>query len=461
MNSKHTQEELLKLPRKQGFRLILKPTSECNLSCEYCYDKPARNTIKDSRMTLDTFTHTIKLVNAYAKDVFILWHGGEPLLMGEKWYRDCYKILNRHYATDFHQAMQTNGLCIQQDPTLKEMFNDCEIDYGFSYDGEDATKRHCNHKGYMQDLLPCMLGESRCSKKLLTIVHSDNIEHLINHYNYIKSTFKGKYNLLTQIAFSTKTSELPYTVIDSDLYKKCMTDFYTYIMYDNSKTAICDNGWMRLLDALYMKYKVCEFTDCADLWIAVLADGTLSPCNRWSSSRPLGNIKDFNSIEEIQQTLAFRTYYDETRELLKICKDCEVFDACQAGCFAVKKNDYEHCEIRERFEIAYKVLAGLNPTTPYNKTLIQSLIRRYHTPSYLVSFAVNSVAKDSYNLANLQNKPFHTKEFLCDRLFANLNLSLQESPSNTLEELLQLNQELLLQVASQYKYEILGIITGR
>ena len=73
------QSDIEKLDREERLVLIVKPTNMCNLDCKYCYDKPIRKLMPNTKMTLDTFEHAIKLANQYAKKVTVLWHGGELL----------------------------------------------------------------------------------------------------------------------------------------------------------------------------------------------------------------------------------------------------------------------------------------------------------------------------------------------------------------------------------------------
>jgi uncharacterized protein len=84
---------------------IVKPTRDCNLGCKYCYTE-----IRDTgeRISPETILAFFKKIKKYeTKDAkgksstHIIWHGGEPLLMGLDFYKKVVEMQTRLSTPDF------------------------------------------------------------------------------------------------------------------------------------------------------------------------------------------------------------------------------------------------------------------------------------------------------------------------------------------------------------------------
>lgn len=78
--------------------LIIKPTKGCNADCSYCSAPPDgadKWTIDDFKAVFDALEPRL-----HPHATFI-WHGGEPMLLGHKFYEDAYA-----YATSIHPKIQ-------------------------------------------------------------------------------------------------------------------------------------------------------------------------------------------------------------------------------------------------------------------------------------------------------------------------------------------------------------------
>src|SRR3974390_1343727 len=90
--------------------LILQPTPFCNLDCSYCY-LPNRTLGKRmSPEVLKAVGEKIAKSRFVEKPFRVVWHSGEPLAAGIKWYREAFEILDfekRGLKVDY--SVQTNG----------------------------------------------------------------------------------------------------------------------------------------------------------------------------------------------------------------------------------------------------------------------------------------------------------------------------------------------------------------
>lgn len=72
--------------------LIIKPTKGCNADCSYCAAPPdgaAKWTIDDFQKVFDALEPRLN------PGVTFIWHGGEPMLLGVKFYEEAYKIVTQ------------------------------------------------------------------------------------------------------------------------------------------------------------------------------------------------------------------------------------------------------------------------------------------------------------------------------------------------------------------------------
>ncbi|MCK5506245.1 MAG: hypothetical protein KAJ10_13855, partial [Thermodesulfovibrionia bacterium] len=79
--------------------LILKATEKCNSNCYYCDVVHKKNT--GTSMSLETLETVFIRINEFLKAepderIEILWHGGEPLLLGPEYFRSALKLQEKH-----------------------------------------------------------------------------------------------------------------------------------------------------------------------------------------------------------------------------------------------------------------------------------------------------------------------------------------------------------------------------
>jgi uncharacterized protein len=115
--------------------LILQATPFCNLNCTYCYlpDKTIRR-----RMSLEVIEQSVKRIVASGlihKEFSIVWHAGEPLAAGMKFYRDADAAIRKIVPAEvkFKHCLQTNGTLINQEWCT--LFKELPISVGVSVDG--------------------------------------------------------------------------------------------------------------------------------------------------------------------------------------------------------------------------------------------------------------------------------------------------------------------------------------
>ncbi|HIH50481.1 MAG: cyclophane-forming radical SAM/SPASM peptide maturase GrrM/OscB [Candidatus Micrarchaeaceae archaeon] len=118
-----------------GSLVVIQSTPFCNLDCTYCY-LPGRSSTK--RINLETIGNIARVVFStpnLSEKITILWHAGEPLVIGKDFYEAAHNIINNKKPdnTELTYNFQTNGTLI--DDQWCEFFKHGNIKVGVSLDG--------------------------------------------------------------------------------------------------------------------------------------------------------------------------------------------------------------------------------------------------------------------------------------------------------------------------------------
>lgn len=118
-------------------------SSDCNLNCKYCYvfnhvDKTSH--YLPNLMSFDTINLLIKRLEEHQSkynldEILIVFHGGEPLLMGHKRFSDILKLISSKLSSivklDF--SVQTNGTLLTKQ--YSRLFKEFNVGVSVSIDG--------------------------------------------------------------------------------------------------------------------------------------------------------------------------------------------------------------------------------------------------------------------------------------------------------------------------------------
>jgi uncharacterized protein len=116
--------------------VVLQPTPFCNIDCKYCYLPDRRN--KD-RMPLPMVERVFsKLVEfpTIKRDLTVVWHAGEPLVVPPDYYREAFAIIDRLAAPKglaVRHSFQSNGTLVND--AWCDLIAGSNVSMGISIDG--------------------------------------------------------------------------------------------------------------------------------------------------------------------------------------------------------------------------------------------------------------------------------------------------------------------------------------
>ena len=100
--------------------ITAKVTKRCNIrpACEYCYDFEAQSDNKEFDMSTQTLDNLIKksVGSGDFNRVIFVWHGGEPLVVGKKFYQKALEFQDKYNSGKviIENRLQTNAVAMDR-----------------------------------------------------------------------------------------------------------------------------------------------------------------------------------------------------------------------------------------------------------------------------------------------------------------------------------------------------------
>lgn len=272
------------------FSLLIKPAgADCNLRCAYCFYLGRRELYPEvaiHRMDEATLTRLVRgyLALPFPSHAFA-FQGGEPLLMGEGFYRTLLK-LQRRYARPGAQitnCVQTNGTLVT--PALAEFFAKERFLLGVSVDGPEAVHNarrpdaagHGSHAAVMRGL--GLLKAAGAEFNLLTLVSQSNVGDPLGTYRYLRDGLGARYlQFIECVEFDGQGGLLPYAITPeawADFIIAVFDEWYAHDLHTVS---------VRLFDSVVAKLLTgnansCSMgCDCREYFV-VEHNGDIYPCD--------------------------------------------------------------------------------------------------------------------------------------------------------------------------------------
>jgi uncharacterized protein len=325
-----------------------KPTHDCNLNCKYCYDRRFAEIVKECQ-THEAVDKLFCLLSKYTSTVDFIWHGGEPTLMGIKWYEYVYEFLVPKYPMlRFQFSMMTNGIKLNNNWLKHLRKYNVSIGMSYNYGSQMEVRGGGVSDVYTQDEqfdLPENLRtpanvnllhtlKSFCEYKkpigVIDVITKVNCERQIEIYEFYKDM--GTSVSLNPIFHTDRTKKFDLEEETGKFTDEFMK-YFRHWLYD------IDGEYER--EAAEMLSMVagaggncCRNIDCRFHWISVNPIGDIYPCDRYLSDKYIiGNISEISSLADMFRGESFLNYYNEVSQRLSThCKECGYTQFCNGGC---------------------------------------------------------------------------------------------------------------------------------
>lgn len=333
---------------------LVMPTKQCNMNCIYCFNQNRKT--DHTRMSLDIFQRFLDITVPHIKHLTIIWHGGEPMLMGVDFYRSALEIERQYDGVEIRNRMQSNLTLL--DDNWIHFFKENEISVGSSFDGTCNDNTRGNSEIILKNILK--LKESEMSRGAISVISNKNIDCLIEDYLFFKKVGLN-YTPNIYVANCEDVDDTLTLSVDYAIKKFC--ELYDYWIHDIDTSTHIRFFELYIDYCLRRTHNLCSLSSCLGHWIGIYPDGTIVPCNRsFSPDYTYGSVYAYDSIESAFDSEGFRMLLELAIKRREKCKSCFAYDMCVGGCNniaynqgGIDQNNGNHCQI---FKGVYKHVIG-------------------------------------------------------------------------------------------------------
>ncbi|WP_425499877.1 anaerobic sulfatase maturase [Cerasicoccus maritimus] len=350
------------------FHVMTKPIGPlCNLDCEYCFYLEKENLFASN----ERFKMDDKTLEAYVRNyiesqpehnVTFAWQGGEPTLMGVKFFQKVVKF-QKQYANGrtIENALQTNGTLLNDE--WCQFLHDENFLVGISIDGPEDIHNHYRvdkKKGpsYGQVIRGIELAKKhKVEFNTLTCVHAGNVDKPQEVYKFLRNIGSGYLQFIPiverlpdkdsrdiglQLAHppdfrSPPIEKRPPVMADWAVDPHKFGSFLCSI-FDRWVTRDVGKTFVQIIDMSLGKWLnipggLCVFSETCGKAMAIEHNGDVYACDHYVYPRyKVGNVLN-QSLGSIVDSDAMKQFgQDKKTGLPQQCVKCDVRFACHGEC---------------------------------------------------------------------------------------------------------------------------------
>lgn len=312
---------------------LIKPISDsCNLRCTYCYESGEHYKGSSTKMSIIALELIIKdILRVNTKTAKFTWHGGEPLMLGIKYFEKIIELQKQHNVNNCEivNMIQSNGVLLNHE--WYEFIGKNRIYLSISLDGvktiHDTYRFDVKGVGTYETVLEKIkeLQQNFISFHIISVINNE-YKGLANEYyktivdNNILSfdihpNFKNQSNFIIPKVFSDFVKEVFDLWLIDPIERDCIlfTDFLKSIVTGKQET--------------------CYFSGRCSEIVAVDGNGDYIPCTRPFDKlkHSFGNVNNIN-LDEIESNTNFVDFVKSDKSAVLSVNSCKWNQVCNNGC---------------------------------------------------------------------------------------------------------------------------------
>ncbi|HEY5813127.1 MAG TPA: radical SAM protein, partial [Terrimicrobiaceae bacterium] len=331
------------------FSVILLPTSDCNVACDYCFEKKEAHRLSLSLLPLLTRRLLDHLEAENINECEIYWQGGEAMILGPAWFVAAGKLMDGAAATRgrrFTHFLQTNLISYSQawNEVLRGMFQNS---LGTSMDFPNRHRKlfKGGAEAYTQ-LWTRKLREvqaANISVGVIAVLHQGSIEAGAEAFYQYFTEDLGLDSFQVNTPFPGGPAAEMGGALQLDLGQLAafLGDLFDVWIARGYHSGIS----LGPFDALINHFTGREARlpciwkeNCSNQFISVDARGTVAQCDCWVTSYPetfFGNIfREPDLTRMLRTSAARREFVERPKHLVENedCLSCRYLSICHGGC---------------------------------------------------------------------------------------------------------------------------------
>lgn len=320
----------------------VRATDRCNLNCVYCYAKVEH----PEDMKLDTLDRVLSQIADFSEgQAVISWTGGEPLIMGHKFFEHIAKIQTKFGADKFINILQSNLTLLDEEYVEFLAKHSFQVRTSLDlpqYIHNGMRRREHNFANTLEKI--AMLQFAGIPLNVNTVVTNQNILAADIIFAELKQLGITSFSVSRLVQQGNATEQPELAVYDNDAFGRFLIRLFDLWIADSQEPKI---ERITPLDKLLAACKrgsrdeSSKCFHCQSQMFAIGPDGRVFPsCNKFFAlpGTCLGNVK-FEDLQNILQSEKRKTFLAETGNVSgRVCGKCEYVEYCEGGCYYVAYN---------------------------------------------------------------------------------------------------------------------------
>jgi uncharacterized protein len=350
-----------------AFHLMAKPTGAvCNLDCSYCFFLSKEMLYPGSRFRmadelLETYIRQLIEAHARAPVVQVAWQGGEPTLMGVKFFRRSVELVDRYLRPGQRAAytIQTNGTKLNEE--WAEFFTQHDFLVGISIDGpreiHDTNRVTKGGRGSFDQVMRGLayLRAGGTEFNVLTTIHAANENRGREVYLFLRDECGARFMqfipIIERVAEAEEDGTVPWSSwrdrplyvqqgnvvtgrsVTAEGYGRFLIDvFEEWVRHDVGQV------YVQMFDTALANWfgerpGLCVHCETCGLALALEHTGDVYSCDHFVEPRYLlGNITSQSLVDLVASEQQRQFGQDKRDTLPEYCRQCDVRFACHGGC---------------------------------------------------------------------------------------------------------------------------------
>jgi uncharacterized protein len=331
------------------FSVILLPTSECNVACDYCFEHKEPRRLSSVLVPLLTKRLLDHMKHEGIPECEIYWQGGEAMIMGPSWFAAAGEVMDRaasERGLRFTHFLQTNLISYSPawNDVLHGMFNSS---LGTSMDFPNAHRKlfKGGAEGYTA-LWTQRLQEARdagIKVGVIAVLHRGSLEAGPERfYRYFTEELGlGDFQVNTPFPGGPANQLEDGISLKSEELAEFLTGLFDLWMERGYENGVSLGPFDALIDHFTgrpARLPCIWKENCSNQFISVDSKGTVAQCDCWVTSYPesfFGNIFQEPDLTRMLRTSpARREFIERPKHLVENedCLSCRYLSICHGGC---------------------------------------------------------------------------------------------------------------------------------
>lgn len=330
------------------FSVILLPTSECNVACDYCFERKEPHRLPMLLVPLLTRQLLDHLEHEGIEECEVYWQGGEAMIMGPAWFVEAGQLMDaaaRARGRRFTHYLQTNLISYSPawNDVLRTMF-DNSLGTSMDYPNVHRKLFKGGAEGYTA-IWTQRLREAQAAGieiGVIAVLHQGSLEAGPERFYEYFAEELGVKNFQVNTPFpggpASDEEGINLDQVQLAQFLAGLFDVWMERGYANGVALGPFDALIHHFTGAPSRLPCIWKENCSNQFISVDSKGTVAQCDCWVTSYPesfFGNIfRDPNLSQMLRTSPARQQFVDRPKHLVEHedCLQCRFLSICHGGC---------------------------------------------------------------------------------------------------------------------------------